>query len=263
MKAVAKSSRLQGKVALVTGGARGIGRSIVECFVREGAAVVIADIDFLTAEKVALEFSAISQNVHAVHCDVTSPEMIDSAISSARSKFGDLNVLVNNAGINSFNEPLATSKDTWDSCIRTDLESAWLCSKAVLPTMIAAKSGSIIMISSTHAEKVIPKTFPYPVAKHALLGLTRSLAIEYARSGVRVNAISPGYVDTSLLQEYWETFDDREIARQKTLDMIPVGRVCQPEEIGAVAVLLASDEATFMTGSNIVIDGGRSILYHE
>ena len=144
-----------------------------------------------------------------------------------------------------------------------DLEGAWHCAQSVLPDMLTRSNGAIINIISNHALTVIKRTFPYPVAKHALLGLTRALGLEYADRGIAVNAISPGYTDTQMAQDDFDRHPDPARARAETEAKQPPGRLCRPEEVAAVAALLASDEARFMIGENIVIDGGVSIRMYE
>lgn len=144
-----------------------------------------------------------------------------------------------------------------------DLEGSWHCARAVLPDMLARRDGAIINIISNHAFTIIKGTFPYPVAKHALLGLTRSLGLEYADRGISVNAISPGYTDTQIAQDEFDRSGDPAAYRAATEAKQPPRRLCRPEEVAAVAVLLASDEARFMVGENIVIDGGVSIRMYE
>ena len=129
---------------------------------------------------------------------------------ATRAAFGTPDILVNNAGINVFRDPLAMSDQDWDRCMSVDLEGVWRCTRAFLPGMIEAGRGSIVNIASAHAFQIIPGCFPYPVAKHAVVGLTRALAIEYAARGIRVNAIAPGYIETPIATEYWNTFPDPE-----------------------------------------------------
>ena len=135
--------------------------------------------------------------------------------------------------------------------------------KAALPAMLAAGGGSIVNIASAHAFSIIPGCFPYPVAKHGLLGLTRALGVEYAAQGVRVNAIAPGYIETQIAIDYWNTFPDPAAERKRAYDLHPPKRIGRPEEVAMTAVFLASDEAPFINAACIVIDGGRSVLYHD
>ncbi|MCD7059559.1 SDR family oxidoreductase [Pelagibacterium xiamenense] len=251
--------RLKDKICIVTGSGRGIGKAIAEAFVREGGQVIVADIDIATGRATA---DALGDRAEAVALDVTDPQSVTALADHVQAVHGRLDVLVNNAGINVFHEPLDTSDAEWARCMSVDLEGVWRMCRAHLPLMLRA-GGSIVNIASSHSFTIIPGTFPYPVAKHGLLGLTRSLGIEYARHKVRVNAISPGYVETQLAVEYWESFDDPSAARQQTYDLHPPGRICTPGEVAMAAVFLASDEAPFINAENIVIDGGRSVLYHE
>ena len=131
------------------------------------------------------------------------------------------------------------------------------------PTCWRQRAGAIVNIASCHAFQIIPHTFPYPVAKHALLGLTRALGIEYAADGVRVNAIAPGYIETPIATAYWNTFPDPEAERRRAYDLHPPKRIGRPEEVAMTALFLASDEAPFINAETIIIDGGRSVLYHE
>ena len=143
-----------------------------------------------------------------------------------------------------------------------DLEACWAMAEAVLPAMRIAGRGSIVNIASSHSFKIIPHTFPYPVAKHGLVGLTRALGVEYAAEGIRVNAIAPGYIDTQIARDYWAGFDDPVAERAKAERLHPPQRIGAPEEVAMTAVFLASDEAPFINAETIVIDGGRSALYH-
>ncbi|MFV2035539.1 MAG: SDR family oxidoreductase, partial [Halocynthiibacter sp.] len=174
-----------------------------------------------------------------------------------------VDILVNNAGIAVFKEPLQSTQADWDLCMSVDLDGVWSCCRTVLPDMLDRRNGAIINIISNHAFAVIKSTFPYPVAKHALLGLTRALALEYADRGIAVNAISPGYVDTPIVENLFALEPDPAAARAEVESKQPVGRLCRPSEVAAVATLLASDEARFMIGENIVIDGGVTIRMYE
>ncbi|CAG4885836.1 SDR family oxidoreductase [Paraburkholderia saeva] len=261
-------NRLADKVALITGAGRGIGAAIAHAFAREGAAVVLAELDLETAQHTAREIEAqcglqAGAKVLAVQTDVTQSASVQHAVSEAEKAFGPLDVLINNAGINVFCDPLTMTDDDWRRCFAVDLDGVWNGCRAVLPGMVERGAGSIVNIASTHAFKIIPGCFPYPVAKHGVLGLTRALGIEYAPRNVRVNAIAPGYVETQLTRDWWDGQPDPAAAQQATLDLQPMKRIGRPEEVAMTAVFLASDEAPFINASCITVDGGRSALYHD
>lgn len=256
--------RLAHQVAMVTGAGQGIGAAIAHAFAREGAAVVLAELNPQRAEHVAAELRALYEvPVLALTTDVTQADAVARAVETASRELGVIDVLVNNAGINAFHDPLRMTESEWRACFAVDLDGVWHGCRAVLPGMLAAQRGSIINIASTHSFKIIPGCFPYPVAKHGVIGLTRALGIEYAARGVRVNAIAPGYIETALVRDWWAEQADPEQARRETLERIPQKRIGTPEEVAMTAVFLASNEATFINASCITIDGGRSELYHE
>jgi len=255
--------RLAGKTAIVTGAGQGIGAATAQAFAREGAAVVIAERNRDTGLGVAQAIEAAGGRALFVPTDVTDPAAIEAMAAKTMDAFGGVDILVNNAGINVFHEPLETSEAEWRRCFAVDLEGVWAVTKAVLPGMRARKRGAVVNIASSHAFSIIPHTFPYPVAKHGLLGLTRALGIEYAAEGIRVNAIAPGYIETPIAVDYWNSFPDPAAERRRAYDLHPPKRIGRPEEVAMTAVFLASDEAPFINAACIVIDGGRSVLYHE
>ncbi|MBZ9936908.1 SDR family oxidoreductase [Mesorhizobium sp. BR1-1-16] len=252
--------RLADKIAIVTGAGRGIGAAIARAFIEAGAHVAIAERDPLTGAAMA---EKLGERALFVETDVTAQSSVDALVETVVARFGRIDGLVNNAGINVFHEPLETTDAEWARCMAVDLEGVWRVCRAVLPVMLAGKGGSIVNIASSHSSTIIPHTFPYPVAKHGLLGLTRALGIEYAARNIRVNAIAPGYIETDLAIEYWNGFPDPEAERQRTYRLHPPGRIGRPEEVAMTAVFLASDEAPFINATSIAIDGGRSVLYHE
>ncbi len=257
-------NRLAGKVALVTGAGRGIGAAIARAFSGEGAAVVLAELDIETARATAREIEANTGGAAlAVATDVTKSDSVRAALDEAERTFGALDVLVNNAGINVFADPLTMTDDDWRRCFAVDLDGVWHGCRAVLPGMVERGRGSIVNIASTHAFQIIPGCFPYPVAKHGVIGLTRALGIEYAPRNVRVNAIAPGYIETQLTHDWWDSQPDPQAARAATLALQPMKRIGRPEEVAMTAVFLASDEAPFINASCITIDGGRTALYHD
>lgn len=253
-------ARLPDKIALVTGAARGIGAAIAEAFAEEGARLALIDRDEVTLMTTAAK---IGGDVLACRADVAKREEADAAVARTIERFGKVDILINNAGINVYDDPLKLSQEDWQRCMAVNLEGPWNFIRAVLPSMLAQQRGSIVNIASTHAFSIIPGYFPYPVAKHGVVGLTRSLAIDYAPKGIRINAIAPGYIDTDIVKDWFATFEDPQAARQKVEDIIPLRRIGRPREVAMAAVYLASDEAGFSTGSVLTMDGGRSVVYHD
>lgn len=256
------ADRLNSKRIMITGAAQGIGLAIAEAAMREGAALLLIDRDgdLLAASVETLR--ARGARVTSSVADITDAVAIAHAVEQAKEEIGAINALVNNAGVNVFSEPLASTDDDWSRCFDVNLKGAWNCCRAVLPDMLEAGEGAILNIASTHAFTIIPHTFPYPLAKHALMGLTKSLAIEYAPRQVRVNALAPGYVATQKVIDYWNSFPDPKAAKAETMKLHPGGRIAEPEEIAMAAVFMISDECRFMTGACLTVDGGLSILHH-
>jgi NAD(P)-dependent dehydrogenase (short-subunit alcohol dehydrogenase family) len=255
--------RFEGKIAIVTGAGQGIGAAIARRFAQEGGTVVLAEIDAAlgpaTAAAIAAETGAVARFIRT---DVSDPESVEAMVAETVATLGPPDILVNNAGIAVFGEPLSITDADWARCMSVDLNGAWYCCRAVLPHLLAKGHGAIVNIASNHSFQVIKETFPYPIAKHGLIGLTRALALEYAGRGIIVNAISPGYIDTPLNQRLFAADPDPD-ARRKVEARQPLGRLGRPEEIAAVAALLASDEARFMVGTNVVVDGGVQIRMYE
>lgn len=256
------AGRLEGKRIIVTGAAQGIGLAISEVFLAEGASLFLIDRDgeLLTSE--AQRLRGTGGEVGHAAADITDAAAIERAVAAAEREIGRPNALVNNAGANVFFEPLKLSDADWERCFDINLKGAWNCSKAVLPGMIDDEGGVILNIASTHAFTIIPHTFPYPVAKHALLGMTKALGLEYAGQGVRVNALAPGYVRTQKAVEYWESFPDPVAAEAATMKLHPGGRIATPEEIAKAALFMVSDECPFMNATCLTVDGGMSVLHH-
>jgi NAD(P)-dependent dehydrogenase (short-subunit alcohol dehydrogenase family) len=255
-------NRLSGKIAVVTGGAQGIGLAIAESYAAEGARVAIADIRIGQGEAAAKRLCDQGATVIFEHTDVADQTSVDRMVARVAERIGPPSVLVNNAGIAVFRDPLEMTHADWQRCFSVDLDGVWHCCRAVLPHLLARGRGDIINIASVHSFKIIPRCFPYPVAKHAVMGLTRALGIEYADRDIRVNAIAPGYIGTEIVENLFAQAPDPHALRRETDALHPVKRIGRPEEIASAAVFLASDEARFMTAECLVIDGGRSALFH-
>lgn len=256
------ADRLSGKRILITGAAQGIGLAIVRACLGEGAAVVLMDRDAALLARSVADLGGEAEYLTALAGDITNTDDVAAVVTRARETVGPLNALINNAGINVFDEPLSLSDEDWNRCFDVNLKGAWNCARAVLPGLLEQGGGVILNIASTHAFTIIPHTFPYPLAKHALLGLTKSLALEYAARNVRVNALAPGYVQTQKVVDYWNSFPDPEAARQETLRLHPGGRIATPEEIARAAVFMISDECPFMNAACLTVDGGLSVQQH-
>jgi NAD(P)-dependent dehydrogenase (short-subunit alcohol dehydrogenase family) len=256
------SKRLQGKNILITGAAQGIGLAIAKAFISENAAVYLVDRDAALLARAAADLASTGARVGYLPVDITDAGTITRAVAEANEEIGQLNALVNNAGVNVFAEPLQTTDEEWNRCFDINLKGAWNCCKAVLPGLIERGGGVILNIASTHAFTIIPHTFPYPLAKHALLGMTKSLGLEYAARNIRVNALAPGYVSTQKVIDYWNSFPDPEAAKAETMKLHPGGRIATPEEIAMAAVFMISDECPFINATCLTIDGGLSVLQH-
>ncbi len=256
------ADRLSGKRILITGAAQGIGLAIVRACLGEGAAVVLMDRDAALLARSVADLGGEAEYLTALAGDITNTDDVAAVVARAQETIGPLNALINNAGINVFDEPLSLSDEDWNRCFDVNLKGAWNCARAVLPGLLEQGGGVILNIASTHAFTIIPHTFPYPLAKHALLGFTKSLALEYAAQNVRVNALAPGYVQTQKVVDYWNSFPDPEAARQETLRLHPGGRIATPEEIARAAVFMISDECPFMNAACLTVDGGLSVQQH-
>ena len=256
------AERLSGKRIFLTGAAQGIGLAIAEACLAEGARLFLVDRDGALLDKTVAGLAAPQGHVGHVVADISDSAAIAAAVSQATAEIGPINALINNAGVNVFSTPLEATEEEWNRNFDVNVKGAWNCSKAVLPGMIASGGGAILNIASTHSFTIIPHTFPYPVAKHALLGLTKSLALEYAAQGVRVNALAPGYVETQKAIDYWNSFPDPAAARANTMALHPGGRISSAREIALAAVFMISDECPFMNAATLVVDGGLSQLQH-
>ena len=254
------SARLSGEIAIVTGGGQGIGAAISSRFAAEGARVVIAQRTSETGETQAKAICDAGGRAVAISTDVTERGDIDALVAGTVEAFGPPSILVNNAGIAVYDDPLELDQEQWDRCFSVDLDAAWWISQAVLPHMLAAARGSIINIASSHSFQIIPGCFPYPVAKHGLIGLTRALAAEYGARGVRINAICPGYIETPSLEAYFESFPDAAAERTRVGGLHVMARVGRPEEVAGPALFLASDESSFICGEALVVDGGLTTV---
>jgi NAD(P)-dependent dehydrogenase (short-subunit alcohol dehydrogenase family) len=252
---------LDDKVAIITGGARGIGRAIVEVCAREGAHVTILDRHAAEGAAVVRDLGAEGRGVTFIAADVTREADVASACAAVATRHGTIDVLVNNAGVNAYFDAATMTEAEWDSVFAVDLKGAWLCTKHVLPTMRGQGRGSIVNIASIHATLTIAGMFPYAAAKSGLVGLTRSLALDYAPSGIRVNAVSPGWTRTRLVEEWFALQPNPVEAEASVMRAHPMRRIATPAEVADVVAFVASDRASAMTGSTVAVDCGLGVQF--
>lgn len=248
--------RLNGKVAIITGAASGFGAETARLYAKEGAKVVIADLNIAGAEKVAAEIGAAAV---AIKCDVSQRADVDAAVNLAISKFGSVDIVVNNAGFTHKNQPfLNVDEATFDRCFDVNVKAIYHMINAVVPMMRAKKSGCIINVGSTAGIRPRPGLSWYNASKGAANLLSKSLAVELAPDNIRVNVICPVMGDTGMLGDFMGVPDTPE-NRAKFIATIPMGRLSTPRDIANAAVFLASEEASFLTGVELPVDGGRTV----
>jgi NAD(P)-dependent dehydrogenase (short-subunit alcohol dehydrogenase family) len=245
------SKLFENKVAMVTGAGSGIGAAIAGRLGEEGATVIVADLNEAAARKVAAQIERDGGIAAAVEQDVGDPASVERSVAFALDKFGQLDVAVNNAGVTGDLKPLADySLEGWDKVIAVNLGGVFYGMKYQIPAMLRSGGGSIVNIASILGSVAARDSAGYNAAKHGVVGLTKSAALEYSKDGVRVNAIGPGYIDTPLLQNL-----DKQVY-DGLVDLHPIGRLGKAEEVAELALFLASDKASFVTGSYHLVDGG-------
>jgi len=251
--------RLGGKVAIITGSARGIGRGIALRFAREGAKVGILDLDLVQCQAVVDDIKAAGGDGLALAADITDETQVDHIVTQMRQQFGVVNVLVNNAAVMPAGPLHLTTPADFDRCIAVNLRGTYLMCRAVIPGMLEIGKGSIIHMSSVTGILGLPGLAAYSATKAGLSGLARAMSTDYARQGIRINAVAPGTIDSPMLHDFLAAQQNPEPLRRQFDNMHPIGRVGQIDEVASVFVFLASDESSFVTGATYTVDGGLSV----
>ncbi len=244
--------RLKDKVTIITGGATGIGRAAAYLFAQEGARVVVGDVNVADGERVIAEINDKFGPALFVAADVSRPEDVEALKNKTVAAFGGVDVLFSNAGIGLAKKAADTTLEEWQHILDVNLRGAFLCAKAVIPLMQARGGGSIVINGSANGLLAEADLAAYCASKGGLIGLTRSMALDYGKDKIRVNCICAGYIDTPINAEYFSVSGAREMASR----LHALGRIGDPEEVAYAALFLASDEASFITGSLLTVDGG-------
>lgn len=248
------TTQLAGRVALVTGGGSGIGQASAFALAREGARVIIGDIAVEAGENTAQQIRDMGGEAFFVKMNVANEKDIETAIEKAVALYGSLDCAVNNAGIRgTMGAMAACTEDNWDRVIQVNLKSTWLCLKHEIRQMRKQESGSIVNMSSIAGVVAAFRLPAYTASKHGVVGLTKSAALEYAKAGIRVNAICPGFIETPMVNNYADSAAD---LNNRLDDIVPMGRLGKPEEIAEAVVWLCSDRSSYVTGHALVVDGG-------
>jgi len=245
----------ENKVAIVTGAAKGIGWGVAKVLSQKGAKVVVVDWDGENGTRTAADINREGGEAIFVKCDVSNEEQVRAMIAQTIDSFGQIDILVNNAGVGVYKSILDATSEDWDHCLAVNLKGVFLCSKYAIPYMQKLGKGAIVNISSVHSHATVNGVGPYAASKGGITALTRNMAIDYGPA-IRVNSIAPGWVLTPLIQSIFDAYDDPAEQRRLVEERQVMKRIGQPEDVGYAVAFLASDEAAFITGAQLFVDGG-------
>jgi NAD(P)-dependent dehydrogenase (short-subunit alcohol dehydrogenase family) len=250
-------NRMEGKVVVITGAAKGIGRTTCEVLAREGALVAATDVDMESLEETVAGIEGVLGAAHAWELDVTDEGAVERVMAEVHDHFGRIDVLVNNAGIAGTNDPThQITAEQWRRVMAVNVEGVFFCTKHVIPYLRQAGGGSIVNLSSIYGLVGAPDAPPYHASKGAVRLMSKTDAMLYAGDGIRVNSVHPGYVWTPMVEEALAERGDVEEGRRQAAELHPLGRIGEPREVADAILFLASDESSFVTGSELVVDGG-------
>lgn len=251
--------KLEGKTAVVTGGASGIGEAIAVRFAREGANVALCDVAD-SGEDVVQGIVRSGGAAIFVKADLRREREAEALMRATDERFGGLHILVNNAGVSGGKSVVAAEEQDWERIMAINLKGSWYCSKYAIPLMIASGGGSVVNIASTHAYRTQANHFPYHSSKAGMIAMAYGICVDFGARNIRANSICPGFIETPLAEAHMRQFPNREEKTRAMLAAHPLGRFGKPEDVAAAAVFLASDDAAFISGTTLVVDGGRSAL---
>ncbi len=256
--------RLVGKSAIITGAGRGIGKATALRFAREGAVVLVPDLDLATSQQTAGEIQALGRKGVPMQMDATRPADIQRMLETALREFGKIDILVNNAGITQVRDPMQLTEADWDRTLNLNLKAVFFCSQAVAREMIKRRSGVILNAASISGRSGKPMLVDYCAAKFGVIGITQGLALALAKHGIRVNAVAPGIVDTDMwvsIDREWSAMEGKPTGEMKRsrVAAIPLGRIETPEDVANLYTFLASDEAGYITGQTYNVCGGLQL----
>lgn len=249
-------AKLEGKVAIITGAGSGIGRATAILFAEEGAKVVVVDCNIDAGEEAARIIVQKGGEATFIYADVSKASDVQEMVEKVLAKYGRIDILFNNAGTNLALPVEEITEEIWDNIINTNLKGVFLCCKYVIPVMKKQRSGVIINMGSVSALVGNPYFGAYSASKGGILALTRTIALEVAPFNIRVNCICPGTIETPLSKRTWERMGIGEEKREERAKLVPLGRVGKPEEVARAVLFLASEDSSYMTGANLVVDGG-------